>query len=1241
MMVMNAGGGNDGSSSATGTRSVLNHNPPGNTNSNNNNNSTKNAASAAARRRRSKGTIAGFTFGKLNESSMGGNSTTSSMESTDMLGSGGDHHHHHHGSSTVSGSSTSGGGSQEAQHHSSGGGVGGDSSTPPAKPCHAARLALMCCQNAIRMGARTQLGLCPPGRARRNLKVALRQKATGRNSRLSSRNKVSQPSSMDTGGYFGVDKMLGPRVLEDYSAQEEDFLVSTNTFDAESDEEASSGDDDDLNDIEALLMENSPALDDEKKYAKLEEPLFTPLRPEHSGGAAAGPGGSGKLPFNRRKLRYFDSVTATDKMAAREYLKAELRKSKLREVSILSRHLKKTQRKERRRIKKERGIPLTPDDLSDKEDDLKESALVPANVAKFDQAMIPSTAAALLLESLTLNPLESVEGMAKCYEGIVAAGIALIQSTVNDPTSPPNPNDRRGGTRTEIMTALTPLLITSLEHPSGDVINALARLRRMCGTTRYQRRFVQRVAPALIRPPKGAMWCLRHHNDMEPIMAAAELIFDSASEIFSKGWYDRGRLLLADSKRAETLNAAAMQLKNLNIGPGDSLMLGNSLAGHNAWRHSRGLKDGTKGGNESLAEWEVIAVDRQIRVSISNIMSMDWSKPAVQSRDAEVVRSIQRSRNGSRRHLGVVLSAGDTSPKLTTPISPVRVGNIKAVSSPAPPLPSYDRSDSSPFTPIMTGSDHGDSRPRSPAPPPPPVPPVQHPPLSPPLPTRTSTADIEMRMNDPFSGPSAFTKSPKRPDSDSSPGPSSRFAPSSPTLRGAPSIKESISGPQTSSPGPTQSEKLTPSSPGSVGTADNARFMSSVSSLGSTFSVTMGTQPAHYRMLTSTAAERKRTVAACRALRAQITRFEDSFFQLHGRPPKGAAERAPLATTYAQYREWKRAIRADAACRIQALFRGASARWRLLRSNDPRISRVILSRAGQGELQPQAKDSRINQLSIPSEIVQSIPQSNDFAQSVGPIGPDGFPTQSANMQPVTSPWGNQVLRRRPGAPMDGFGGSSPAPRPAPSPSSGVSVQSVSSVGSGEFRGLPLSELQARKRDLKQQLKQYDMSFARRHGRMPVKAEKEPIRHLYERYNALKSLITSMEQDSGRSSGSLSPVAMQPTPAVLPQRTISPVSSSLSSVDDSPVSPWKNKAPQRSSPVAGPAPMAAPAQDLAALKAEKQRLHQMLRAYEKDFFKEHKRQVSSFADIRPVASNYRRYKEIKKAIAAVIQSGGDR
>ena len=60
----------------------------------------------------------------------------------------------------------------------------------------------------------------------------------------------------------------------------------------------------------------------------------------------------------------------------------------------------------------------------------------------------------------------------------------------------------------------------------------------------------------------------------------------------------------------------------------------------------------------------------------------------------------------------------------------------------------------------------------------------------------------------------------------------------------------------------------------------------------------------------------------------------------------------------------------------------------------------------------------------------------------------------------------------------------------------------------------------------------------------------------------------------------------------------------------------------------------PTQDLATLKAEKSRLHQMLRSFERDFFRENQRQVQSFADIRPVASQYRRYKEIKRAIAAL-------
>ena len=169
--------------------------------------------------------------------------------------------------------------------------------------------------------------------------------------------------------------------------------------------------------------------------------------------------------------------------------------------------------------------------------------------------------------------------------------------------------------------------------------------------------------------------------------------------------------------------------------------------------------------------------------------------------------------------------------------------------------------------------------------------------------------------------------------------------------------------------------------------------------------------------------------------------------------------------------------------------------------------------------------------------------------------------------------------------------------PAPvTPSSNSSTLQPSSSPSllADNTSVSLTELQEKKRKLKSQLKKYDMDFARKHGRMPVKAEKEPIRHLYENYNQLKSQITLMEQEG-----------LRHVPAASVQQL---------------------NIPAASIPVA--------AQDLAELKAEKAQLHQMIRPYEKDFFKQHNRQVSSFADIKPVASQYRRYKEIIKAISAL-------
>jgi hypothetical protein len=1221
-----------------------------------------------------------------------------------------------------------------------------DPASSSGKPCHAARLNLLCCQNAIRMGARTQLGLCPPGRARRELKAVLRQRHTSKKnttttttvnvtvtsttttSKSTSHKRSSSGSSAgqqtagtttttiltpsDTGGYFGVDKMIGSDLLENiYPAQEEEFLMSTNnTFDnAESDEEASSGDDDELIDPKELLLmidfydnnnninannikNNNPKTqeDVERKYANLMEPLFTPIGEESnsvngpmsmSGGG--GGGGISKLPFNRRKIRYFDSIAAQDTTVARAYLQKEMLRSKQREVMLLAKHLKRSQRIQRRKLKEKRGEPLSANELNNVYDDEKDDDLDSSNndlalacVSKFDQPMTPELSAALVIESLEMNQLESIEGMAKCYDGITAAGIALLEinnnSNNNDTSSSLGSN---GGKRAQIMAALTPLLISSLEQPSGDVIIALAKIRRMCGTPRYQRRFVQRVAPALIRPANGAMWCLKHQSDMEPILAAAELIFDSALDVFSKGWYDRGQLLLADTKRAETLNTVAMQLKKLSSNNPEDHHLMTLELGHNTWRSNKykgsGNKDShTKGGGakEPLAEWEVIAVDRQIRASISNIISMDWSRVVVSKEAALSSASFNRSRQSSGRSSrpSVLLQATSSGDMNMSPIRQPNLihqqqhgettGDMLISNSSTSNYSSHFTLTSSDISsrertrsPIPTGGNH----PRPLSPPPPNrsgtdaqassnlfPPSEQTPPRSPTPHTHKEYALDVATSSVAAAASSSVPTSPMSPKRNKNI-PNNAFNTTSQNTNAsiAASVSDNVS--SLSSPAHPHfgADNRAPLSPPSVGTGTSTsegvphnRPISSASSVSSSITGISGitgggSQPSHYRMLTSTAAERRRTVAACRALRAQITRFEDAFLQLHGRPPKGAVERSPLATTYAQYREWKRAIRADAACRIQALFRGASTRWMLLRSNDPEISKVVRTRAGrrgfalQNDLAPSpgGQNSLLEELSIPAEIGDNI-QESVFSPNAN--------VQGSN-QTLVPQWGDQIHRRRSGS--NDFNSTAPIPRPA---SPVVSTSPRNSGGS--LNSLSLPELQALKRDLKQQLKKYDMSFARRHGRMPVKAEKEPIRHLYERYNALKTHIGDMDTEGRRpSSPPSTAVPTNSSSAMLTQQrpTVSPVGS------DSEESTGRrsNNTARRLSPSPASSPPAGapvPSGDLATLKTEKGRLHQMLRSFERDFFRENQRQVQSFADIRPVASQYRRYKEIKRAIAAL-------
>jgi hypothetical protein len=1032
------------------------------------------------------------------------------------------------------------------------------------------------------------------------------------------------------------EKLVGEQGLMEYEKAEMEYLTnpSLRSLDLNSDgeemqEDPSSGDEDMLDfvfeddmQLQMQMQEDKYETDD---HYSVREQLYT-LGPDGSGSGANNQGSatSGKLPFNFRKLKWFDAVTANDRAMARDYLKKEMRSLKKKDAMILTKHLMKLQRREKRRLEIEKGRrngkkSTLSDKLYEESEDDDDST---ANIVKFPANMTPSLSAALVLESLAYNPLESLEGMSKCYDGIVAAGRALLDSKKDDLNS--KGGKPTGPSKGEIIRALTPLLITTLEEASGETILALARLRQMCGTKRYQRRFIQRIAPSLIRPPHAAVWCLRHQTDMEAIFAATELILDSSTKIFAVEWFDRGRTLLADSKRAESLKLAAMQLQRLtDPQPNDSLfssLTGGMLkrAGSSSLSMNTPTKDASNAGSnvntDVLAEWEILAVDRQIRDSIQNLFSKDWSRIKFRNappREGEphpnkkIIRGISAGRNKS--------ALPDIDPNAearesSSLMSPPRLSNSKHL-LPNPPVTSPQATPQSPIrarksprrgSSTKAAEESPSSRSNAVAPPP-----VEEPPSPPQTPKSKSQID---RIG-----------SPARPSPP-------------PPIETSPESKRNASpgGGGPPSPGPA------PLSPAKKPFRRNESTRMSNNSPGSTSSV----QSNYLRTLTSTAAERKRTVAACRALRAQITRFENTFIKVHGRAPKGQYERAPLATTYAQYREWKRAIRADAASRIQAMFRGA--RLRLILIQDPKFKRIVERRAGR----PAPKISAAPHM--PGNIGRGDPRKGMPSIAPMPLQRRDDPSSTVyagvevvmvpETQPV-QPWENRRSNDDKSLAYSAPGAGSITSVPF-SPRADMNGTDNSSI---DLRYLSQPQLQTQKRELKQLLKNYDMEFHRKHGRMPVKQEKEPIRNLYEQYNALKARISAVEADPSliekRPHRNQQQQHQQPlqSPSNHSQGTsfsdFTNVTENLNSPSNAPRVPSRSNRRQ-SEPSAVNVPQG---QDLAALKTEKQHLHQMLRAYEKDFFRINNRQVSSYQDIRPVASQYRRYKDIKRSIVALQQS----
>eukprot|EP01119_Soliformovum_irregulare_P024041 TRINITY_DN8538_c0_g1_i1.p1 TRINITY_DN8538_c0_g1~~TRINITY_DN8538_c0_g1_i1.p1 ORF type:complete len:582 (+),score=81.17 TRINITY_DN8538_c0_g1_i1:51-1796(+) len=175
--------------------------------------------------------------------------------------------------------------------------------------------------------------------------------------------------------------------------------------------------------------------------------------------------------------------------------------------------------------------------------------------------------------------------------------------------------------------------------------------------------------------------------------------------------------------------------------------------------------------------------------------------------------------------------------------------------------------------------------------------------------------------------------------------------------------------------------------------------------------------------------------------------------------------------------------------------------------------------------------------------------------------------------------------------------------------------------SSDLHTLTHQQLQAEKLALKTELKSFDIEFLQQHGHMPEKADKEPLRVLYQRYRQVKMLLEASGENDPRET---SPVIHKGGARLSHSPPQEEREGGLSRRDRS-----KETRQERRSP--SPSPMQ---QDHAALKAEKRKLQLRLHEFQNEFVVKHGRKVSSREDRLPIQQEYERYRQLRTMLAQI-------
>eukprot|EP00602_Paraphysomonas_sp_CaronLab_P005252 CAMPEP_0185037660 /NCGR_PEP_ID=MMETSP1103-20130426/32388_1 /TAXON_ID=36769 /ORGANISM="Paraphysomonas bandaiensis, Strain Caron Lab Isolate" /LENGTH=723 /DNA_ID=CAMNT_0027575741 /DNA_START=151 /DNA_END=2322 /DNA_ORIENTATION=- len=363
---------------------------------------------------------------------------------------------------------------------------------------------------------------------------------------------------------------------------------------------------------------------------------------------------------------------------------------------------------------------------------------------------------------------------------------------------------------------------------------------------------------------------------------------------------------------------------------------------------------------------------------------------------------------------------------------------------------------------------------------------------------------------------------------------------------------------------------------------------------------------------------RKCLIVECKLLRQEIQNFEEKWIQEHKRPP-ASHEKGHMHGTYSRYKELKRLIRDQAGKDIQRVFRGFRARERCKKLLNPSdISKQDLSENNSDDCGEPMDTEHKRPVSAGGQ-----PHSN-----VKPVGMMmNCDQKSANSWFISE--SDNV--------MDSDSHSAGSKHKTGGADIGVSI----SQAQQRYR-----ECMEMKRQLKRNLKKFDDDFFARKGRVPRKADKEVMRPQYQKYHEVRAELERLKEEiigalghfpSELEDGRGGTLSSAPSPSGWAEHFSRESSIDTMSEDDDMGSgngmmmSSDAEQDQPRSNGANSTPATAPAKGVDALINEKKQLHAYLKTFEKEFNRVNGRHVMHPEDIKPVAEEYQRYKELKKIL----------